>query len=281
MSICRKSSRALLSLRESDSEEVEDLSLSARRRSKAAKKKKKKEKKVAKKEKKKEKKVAKKEKKKEKKVAKKEKKKEKKAAKKEKKKEKKVAKREKKAAKKAKKQARIDAMSPEERKRYEKKQKKKQRRKRKRKSFGGKVVKVAKNAGKGLKKAADATMKVVKVIEEFITMIFGCIGDVFEFITVGYTYDFIENVLAFGIGLSAGDIVGFRKHLGCIYSIITCCMVGNICCLVILHLVQRSRKKPSLRRCKRTRCTEVATTQRAGTYNMGFTRRRLCCGCYN
>ena len=47
-------------------------------------------------------------------------------------------------------------------------------------------------------------------------------------------------------------------------------MVGNISCLVILHLV---------RRFKRTRCTEVATNpQSAGTYNMGLDRHRLCSG---
>ena len=219
--ICRK--RALLSLRESYSEEVEDLSLSARRRKskKKAKKAAKKTKKAAKKEKKKEKKVAKKEKKKEKKVAKKEKKKAKKVKKKEKKKAKKVAKKGRKAAKKAKKQAKIDAMSPEERKKYEKKQKKKQRRKRRRKkSFGGKVGKFAKKAAKktvkGLKKAADGVMYVVEVVETYISMIFGCIGDVFEFITVGYTYEIVEGVVGFGVGLSAGDLVGFGKRLGCI-----------------------------------------------------------------
>lgn len=184
--ICRK--RALLSLRESYSEEVEDLSLSARRRKKKAKKAAKKTKK---------------------------------AAKKEKKKEKKVAKKGRKAAKKAKKQAKIDAMSPEERKKYEKKQKKKQRRKRRRKkSFGGKVGKFAKKAAKktakGLKKAADGVMYVVEVVETYISMIFGCIGDVFEFITVGYTYEIVEGVVGFGVGLSAGDLVGFGKRLGCI-----------------------------------------------------------------
>jgi len=109
-------------------------------------------------------------------------------------------------------------MSPEERKKYEKKQKKKQRRKRRRKkSFGGKVGKFAKKAAKktakGLKKAADGVMYVVEVVETYISMIFGCIGDVFEFITVGYTYEIVEGVVGFGVGLSAGDLVGFGKLL--------------------------------------------------------------------
>lgn len=69
-----------------------------------------------------------------------------------------------------------------------------------RRRFGGKLKKAAKKAKKNAKKvkkdakkAAKKLSKAVKVIEKWVTMLFGCVGDVFEFITVGYSLDIVEG----------------------------------------------------------------------------------------
>lgn len=71
------------------------------------------------------------------------------------------------------------------------------RRRKKKGGFGKKIKKGAKKAGKGAKKTAKKTGKAVKkgveVIEKYVSLIWGCIGDVFEFITVGYQIDVVPG----------------------------------------------------------------------------------------
>ncbi|CAE7608959.1 unnamed protein product [Symbiodinium sp. CCMP2592] len=89
------------------------------------------------------------------------------------------------------------------------------RRRKKKGGFGKKlkkgVKKAAKKVKKTAKKAAKAVNKAVKVIEEFVTELFGCIGDVFEMLTFGYEISVVEGLVAFSAGLSAGDMVGMSR----------------------------------------------------------------------
>ena len=74
--------------------------------------------------------------------------------------------------------------------------------------FGKKLKKGVKKAGKKVKKAAKKAGKAirtaVKVIEAFITALFGCIGDVFEFITVGYDIPLVAGLVGQDVGTARG-----------------------------------------------------------------------------
>lgn len=53
----------------------------------------------------------------------------------------------------------------------------------------------------------------MEIIEKYVSLIWGCIGDVFEFITVGYQIDVVPGAVSFAAGLSVGDMAGFLKLL--------------------------------------------------------------------